>query len=178
MYSKIRPIHRINRVLWLSVLAGMIVLIAVSFILFFSGRLTSAVVQNSGQMDNYLMLFTIALLLLIFYLKRTYLTPQSLVARARKKKVAFGTGDIADLVETFGEDSLVPAKVLIIMRRYFMLVWSIANLILLLGFTVAILTGNFQTFLIYAIVSLYTMSINFPSFTLIEACLSLIQSES
>ncbi len=170
-YSKLRLIHRVNRVLWLSVLAGMLVLIAVSLVFYFSGQLTSAVLQTPVRLDDYLMVLTVVLLLLIFYLKRTYLTPEALVRRAQNKQVAFGTGDIADLVNEFGEDSILPAKILIIMRRYFMLVWSIANVILLLGFTVAILTGHFQTFIIYSVVSLYTMSINFPAFTLIEQCM-------
>jgi len=96
------------------------------------------------------------------------LTPKKLIIRAAKKKMSYGTGDIADLVTEFGDDAVQLAKTLIIMRRYFMLVWSIANIILVFGFIAFILASQFQTFLIYSVVSIYSTIINFPFFRLIE----------
>lgn len=166
--QRLRKIHRVNRVLWLSVLAGMLVLIVVALLLKYSGIVTGALLQGNPQFDNLMLMLTVGLLFLIFFLKRNYLIPKKLISRATKKNISFGAGDIADLVIEFGDEAVQLAKTLIIMRRYFMLVWSIANIILVFGFIAFILASQFQTFLIYSVISLYSMGINFPFFSLIE----------
>ena len=177
VYDKLRHIHRVNRVLWTSVLSGMIFLFILTFIFKYYGYMSTATLRANPQLENLMLLFTIGLLFLIFYLKRHYLVPNKLTDRAEKKEVAYGTGDIADFKAEFGEDVSTIAKTLILMRRYFLLVWSIANIVLLCGFIAFILAGQFQTFLIYVVVSLYSMFINFPSFTLIEKCVAIIDEK-
>ena len=172
-YSKLREIHRVNRVLWIALLSGMGILVLTAALFRFGGLLETAVPTAGSRTDNIILVITLALLFIVFYLKRHYLVPAKIVARARKKKIAAGSGDIAGFIAEFGEEVAVIAYALIIMRRYFMLVWSIANIILLLGFIVFIAAGQFQTFLIYAVISAYSMGINFPSFRIIEQCTSL-----
>lgn len=172
--QKIRNIHRQNRVLWLSVLAGMIMLIIVTFLLRFNGVIGETMLSTRPRLENTLFLITVALLFLSFYLKRHYLVPAKMVERAAKKEIAFSAGEMGDLVETFGDEGKMIAKVLILMRRYFMLVWSVANILLLFGFISYLLAGQFQTFLIYALIGLYSMVINFPAYSFIEKCLGLL----
>jgi len=177
VYDKLRHIHRVNRVLWTSVLSGMILLFIITFIFKYNGYISAVTLSANPQLENMMLLFTIGLLFLIFYLKRHYLVPRKLIDRAEKKEISYGTGDIADFKEEFGEDVSIIAKALILMRRYFMLVWSLANIVLLFGFIAFILAGQFQTFLIYVVVSLYSMFINFPSFALIEKCVAIVDEK-
>jgi len=60
--QKLRRIHRVNRVLWTSVLAGMLVLIVVALFFKFSGFITSAVLQGNPQFDNLMLILTVGLL--------------------------------------------------------------------------------------------------------------------
>jgi len=174
-YTKLREIHRVNRVLWMALLSGMGILVLTAALFRFGGLFETAVPTAGSRTDNIILVITLVLLFIVFYLKRHYLVPAKMVARARKKKGTESSGDIADFIAEFGEDAIVIARTLIIMRRYFMLVWSIANIILLLGFIVFIAAGQFQTFLIYAVISAYSMGINFPSYRIIEQCASLAE---
>lgn len=175
-YNTLRQIHRANRVLWMSLFSGMSILVITALIFKLGGLFQAQTPSLDSKTDNVILLFTLALLFTVFYLKRHYLVPAKMVARAQKKELSYGSGDIADFYAAFGENTATLSKTLIIMRRYFMLVWSIANVILLLGFIVFITAGQFQTFLIYAVISAYSMSINFPSFKIIEQCASLLEN--
>lgn len=174
LQQKIRNVHRQNRVLWFSVLAGMIMLVLVTFILRMTSGLEQSNVMINPKMENFLFLLTLGLLLLIFYLKRHYLVPSKMVERAAKKNINISGAEMVDLVETFGDETRMIARVLILMRRYFMLVWSVANILLLFGFISYLLAGQFQTFLIYALIGFYSMIINFPAYSFIEKCLVLL----
>jgi len=174
-YTKLRQIHRVNRVLWMSLLSGMGILVLTAILFKFGGFFQTSVPSVDSKLDNAILIFTLALLFTVFYLKRHYLIPAKMVARAQKKEISVGGGDIAAFITEFGENAMTIAKTLVIMRRYFMLVWSIANVILLLGFIVFIAAGQFQTFLIYAVISAYSMAINFPSFKIIEHCMSILE---
>lgn len=176
--EKLRIIHRTNRVLWAAVLTGMIVLVLVSAFLKKLQLFSSPQIKIDPTLENIFLLIVVGLLFFVFYLKRHYLQGAKLIERARVKDVHVTTGDIADFVAQFGAQADLLAKALILMRRYFMLVWSTANIILLFGFFAFLLAGQFQTLLIYAVVSIYSMSINFPSFHLIESCRDLLAEES
>ncbi len=173
-YNKLRHIHRVNRVLWTALLSGMSILVLTAVLFKFGGFFQTVSPTVDSKADNVILLVTLALLFTVFYLKRHYLIPAKMVARAHKKEISYGSGDIADFVAEFGDKASVIARTLIIMRRYFMLVWSVANVILLLGFIVFIAAGQFQTFLIYTVISAYSMIINFPSFKIIEQCMAVL----
>ncbi len=172
--QKIRNIHRQNRVLWISVLAGMIMLILVTLILRWNGSIGETALNIRPEMENTLFLVTVALLFLSFYLKRHYLVPQKMIERASKKEINITSVEMIDILDSFGNETKMVVKVLILMRRYFMLVWSVANILLLFGFISFLLAGQFQTFLIYALIGLYSLTINFPAFSFIEKCLGLM----
>jgi len=149
-------------------------LILVTFLLRLNGSISETVLDASPKLENTLFLITIALLFLSFYLKRHYLVPQKMVDRASKKEINVSSAEMVDIIDTFGDETKMVVKVLILMRRYFMLVWSVANILLLFGFISFLLAGQFQTFLIYALIGLYSLIINFPAFSFIENCLALM----
>jgi len=173
--QSLRHNHRINRVLWISVLAGMVVIFFVALAFRINGLIDSQIIQVNPKSDNLFLLITIGLLFLILYLKRHYLLPDKIVLRAKKKQNVEATGDLAEFSREFGNAVEPIVKALILLRRYYMLVWSVANLILLLGFIAFILAGQFQTFLVYTVVSFYSIVINFPSFKKIEAIVDILE---
>lgn len=174
--DRLRVIHRTNRVLWLSVLSGMVVLVLVTYILKQNELFSQSEILISNRAENLFLLLVVGLLFFVFYLKRHYLQATELVQRALTREVNLASSDIADLAQVPSDEADALARVLILMRRYFMLVWSTANIILLVGFVTYLLANQFQTFMIYAVVSFYSMSINFPSFRLIESCREMINA--
>ena len=175
--QSLRHIHRIDRVLWISVFSGMLVISVVALIFNYTGLLTGQLIQLDPQLDNALLVLTIGLLFLIFYLKRQFLVPEKIAKRAQRKNIVNITHDISSLKNEFGEKAELVKTALMLIRRYFMLVWSVANVILLLGFIVFMLAGQFQTFLIYAVVAFYSMIINFPVLNKMLAVIELIDKQ-
>lgn len=176
--DQLRRIYRVNRVLYFSILLGMSTLTLVAAIFHFSEVLTQQNLIDVYSVDRVLLMVVFVLLFLILYLKRTYLTPEKLITRAEKRTLNIVSNDVADFVQEFGNRANLLAKALIIMRRYFMVIWSIANLVILLAFIGYILTANFRIFLIYSVVSFYSLAINYPGFRLVERCYYLAEERA
>ncbi len=169
MYAKLRHIHRVNRILWSSILGGMLVLGLVG-VLFYYMKLIQWQPLSLHNIDQILFFGAIVLVVLIFYIKRHYLELHKLIERARVRSVNLSASDAADFMEEFDANATLLVKTLMLMRRYYMVVWSIANLILIIGFIYFVISGLFRTFLMYLILSVYVMLTNFPFFSLIERC--------
>ena len=167
---KLRKIHRVNLLIWGSILFGIIVLAVIAIVFKNLNIVTEPVIYNLRQLDNLMLLITIFLLFFIFYLKRNYLTPIKIIEQAEKKDLNLEQGDAAELVNEFGKEAEKLAKALILMRRYYIFVWVTAELIVLLGFLEYILALYFKGFLIYVIVGMFSLAINFPLFSKIERC--------
>ncbi len=172
--QKVRNLYRVNRLLWYAVLSGIITLLLVGFLLSYSNSITPESPTNHGALGNVLFILSVILLFIVFHMKRTYLDPQKLVWRAQKKTLQITSVDLADFISQFGEEADTMAKTLILLRRYYMVIWSIANLITLIGFIEFVVTGNLRILGIYGIVGLYSLLINFPSFRIIERCYQII----
>lgn len=169
MYAKLRHIHRVNRILWSSILGGMLVLGLVG-VFFYYMKLIQWQPLLLHKVDQFLFLLAIVLVVLIFYIKRHYLDLHKLIERAGVRPVNLSAADAADFMEEFDANATLLVKTLMLMRRYFMVIWSIANLILIVGFIYFVISGLFKTFLMYLIIAVYVMLTNFPSFKLIERC--------
>ncbi len=167
--EKVRKIHRVNRLLWLAVLSGMLVLTVVAFI-FYYFKLVEWNPNAYRNFDRIVYLVVLFLLFLIFYLKRHYLEPNKLVERVKNRQVVINIEDMADLLQQFGSEYDLLARALTLTRRYLMLIWSVANLILIIGFIYFLMTGLLKAYLIYALIAIYSIAINFPAFSYIERC--------
>jgi len=168
MRDTLRRIHRVNRTLWLGIMSGVLVLTVISFFFYVGGILDSAVVNPRHPVNQALMFLVFALLLLIMYVKRHYLQTGKIVERAQRRELSITAADVTDMVAGFGKETNLLAKALIIMRRYYMVIWSAADLIVIIGFIQYILTMSFRSFVIYATVGILSLLINFPRFTIIE----------
>ena len=169
MRDTLRRIHRVNRTLWLSILSGVLILVVISLFFYFGNFLDMAVVGRPHLVDQALLFLVFALLLLIMYVKRNYLQPNKMIERARRRDLSITSADVTDLVSTFGKETNLLAKALIIMRRYYMVIWSAADLIVIIGFIQYILTMTFKSFLVYTAAGILSLIINFPRFTVIES---------
>jgi len=167
--DKVRRIYRLNRMLWIATIVGMGFLNLFVLVFNYFGIIVEPSVENVVNVDNLIMGVILMLAFLILYLKRTYLPPKKLIERAKKKDLSIVPDDVRDLLHEFGDDGDTMAKALIILRRYYMVIWSVANLITILAFIDYIIALRFQSFWIYSVVAIYSMVINFPRFDKIEA---------
>ncbi len=175
--QKLRILYRGNRVLWFAVLFGILTLMGVGYVLHATGTLATKPLGTRDSVSNIFLFIALLLLYIIFHIKRTYLTPKKLIWRARRKKVDFVAPDAADFVAEFGEKADLLIKALMLLRRYYMVIWSIANVITLLGFVEFVISGTLRVLITYGVVSLYSLFINYPSFKLIERCYNVLEIE-
>ncbi len=175
--KKVRHLYRVNRILWTGVFAGVLTLIGLGYL--FHQMNTMAVQPGAigPQTDTIILFLAIGLLYIVFHMKRTYLAPDRLIKRAQTKTLQITSVDLEDFIAEFGNEANVMAKTLILLRRYYMVIWSIANLITLLGFIQFVISGEIKVLMIYGVVSLYSLLINFPSFRIIEQCYTKISQD-
>lgn len=176
--QKLRNLYRVNRVLWIGILGGVLTLLVIGFFLSQTGVVKPVPADvGKDQLGNAFLIIAIILLYIVFHMKRTYLNPKKLIWRARKKKIDIAAMDVQDFVAEFGENADVLLKALMLLRRYYMVIWSLANIVALLGFVEFAVSGNLRILGIYGVVSLYSIAINFPSFGIIERCYHLLETE-
>ncbi len=175
--QKVRNLYRVNRVLWISVFSGVVMLLLVGYLFYYWDTIPGDQTSTTTGLGNVVMMVAIGLLFIVFHMKRTYLDPRKLVWRAKNKKLQITSVDLADFIAQFGQTADTMAKTLILLRRYYMVIWSIANLITLLGFIEFILSGQIKVLLVYGVVSIYSLLINYPSFKIIEQCYAIIHDE-
>lgn len=175
--SKLRRIHRVNRLLWIAILTDILIISLIAIILWYFNILSEPVLSSMKTFNDISLIVVVGLLFTVMYLKRTYLLPNKIIERANQKEIHIEAADVVDFIQEFGKEANIMAKALIIMRRYFMVIWSIANLILLIGFISFVLSLNLRNFIIYGIVGLYSLLINFPRFSIVEDCYYKITNE-
>jgi hypothetical protein len=144
--------NKANVILWGAILTGIVILSLIVFILDQSQTFSPIpVAQNVNQI-----LFIVAVIAAfgILILKRSIFLAHKIVAYAVKK-------------ETEDKTQIILNRI----RRNYILVWALAEVICLIGFLNYIFTVNFQTYLVFAIVSIYSVVINFPRQNLADQCI-------
>jgi len=167
---KLMRIYRENKTLYFAILAGMLTIIIIAVIFNFSDILQKEPLIDAYTVDRILLMAAVFLLMMVIFIKRVFLLPKKLISSAVKSKAKITAADMSDLITEPGNGEINLAKALNIMRRWYMVIWSAANLVILLAFTGFILIGNFKIFLVYSAVGLYSTAINFPVFAMLEKC--------
>lgn len=141
--NKLDNFFKVNFILWGAILLGMIVISAVGYILNSMQAFTP--VENIAEYKNIFFLTAIALAIAILMLKRNNFMPQKLAS-------AFSNlpAEEAEL------------KVLAKIRQNFIVVWTLGEAILLIGFVELVLSATIESFLIYLVVSFYSVIMNYP----------------
>jgi hypothetical protein len=115
-------------------------------------------VDNAVQFNQVMFLIAVALAFAILFFKRSLFIP----------------GKIVDV----SPEKTSPQKselVLIQLRKNYIIVWTLGEAICIIGFINYIFTVDFQHFLVFAVVSLYSVLINMPRIAIAEKCMELIQ---
>ena len=149
MQTDLNFYHKTNMIIWGAILSGMVILFGVTFVLdkmeIFAGNLTA------NPLSQVFFIIAIILAFSILFLKRVFFIPEKIV----------------------GVNKLSESEALGKLRRNYIMIWSLGEVICLLGFIDYILTVNFRSFLIYAVVGIYAVGVSMPRKTIAESCASL-----
>jgi hypothetical protein len=152
MSHDLKIFHKTNVFIWATIIAAMIVLSLVVFIL--DQQKSFVPIPEAVGVSKILFIVAVVLAFGILILKRTAFLPQKIVSRTVKKAAEDKTRIILNII-----------------RRNYIVVWAVAELICLIGFITYIFTVNFQSYLIFAVVGIYSVLINFPRQYLAEGCI-------
>jgi len=156
--------HQKSRTMWFAILAGIISLIILVVIFHFAELFKDPLVKDLKSMNQLFLFIVFALAFLIIILKRIFFAPSQLVSAARRKAYKQGGG----------QDTEAKRKTLRYaldrIHTFSLVLWVLADLIVIAGFLSYIFMLSFQTFIIYAVVGLYSLLINYPKYGLLEAC--------
>jgi len=154
----ITEFHKKNMIIWGAILLGMIAISAVAY--FLENSLIFVPVPEGIAIKNILFIIAILFAVAILYLKRSFLSPETVVAKA---------------VNILPEN---PAEyVLLNIRKNYIILWALSELILFMGFVEYVFVVNFRSFLIYAVVGIYALVINIPKQSFNEKCLELLNEK-
>jgi hypothetical protein len=115
---------------------------------------------DSQTIAQAIFIAAIVMLIAILFLKRTVFSPDKIIRNARNLA---------------GSDA--EAFVLNKIRRNYLIVWALAELVCLLGFFNFIMLADFQNYLIFAIVSLYSLIVNIPREALIVQSMDMLKEQ-
>ena len=135
--------HKTNMTLWGAVLGGVIILSMVVYYLHSSASVTA--LPESQDVAQVMFFAAVILAIGILFLKRSVLAPAKIVKSAK------------NLSEESAEQFVI-SKI----RRNYIIIWAMAELICLLGFFNYIMLADIQNYLIFAVVSIYSLLINMP----------------
>ncbi len=142
--EQIAAAHKKNIFLWIIILIGMLILVAVVYIL--DALVLLMPVPDSGQIGQILFIGAVFLAGAILVLKRSIFLPEKVVGRIP-----------AGLAKEEQSGALL-ARI----QVNYIIVWALGEAILIIGFVNYILTTDFSNFLIFAIVGIYSLLINIP----------------
>ena len=153
----LKSFHRTNLVLWIIILSSILIIAIVIFIL--DHMKINQLIETNPLIEKLLFLFAIAFALTIILLKRSIFHPSNIV------------NSIKNNVES---DQY---KILLFkLRRNYIIVWSLGELICIVGLVDYFLFIRINSFLVYSAVSIYSIIINIPRITIIEKCINLIKA--
>jgi hypothetical protein len=171
-----RQFNRVNILIWLAILIGTLTLVLISFLLWRSGSIGKAI-PAEATFQNGIFIFVVGFLFVLAFFKRTRLIPERIVAKAGKERGKMLPAPLTGLMIEFGEPGALFGQALLLMRKYYLIIWTLAEFAVLGGFILFIITLQFRTFAIFAVAGIYPLIINFPAISLIEKCRALVFTE-
>jgi len=148
--------------IWFTVLFGMLGLIAVLLVTYSIGFIDPIPVVDAAVADKITMFVILVLLIISFYIKRSALSLSKIMDKAGESKIPIDRKFWA-----FQQDDkkmeMLAAAVQIVGRNR-LIVWFLADLIIIASVINFILAPVLNSFYIYCIVAIYSLSINYPSY--------------
>jgi hypothetical protein len=147
--------HRMNMIIWDSILAGIAIITIFVYIL--DQIRISRIIETGLFFHNIPFLTAIALAFIILILKRSIFLPANIVHRVMREN-------------SLNRELLLMNRI----RRNYIIVWSLGELICIAGFIDFLMFLRFKSFLVYLIVSVYSILINIPKLSKLEKSLELL----
>ncbi|KAA3617172.1 MAG: hypothetical protein D8M58_03725 [Calditrichaeota bacterium] len=154
-----------NRIVWGAVLFGMISLILISVALYYLDIIDRLPVVHPQKADNIALFVILFFVLLIFYIKQTILTPAKLIEKSKKPGIELNNL-LAPLASDADEKKLTFLKCVQIFNKKMLIVWFLADLVVLTAFVNFILAPVLNKFIMYSFVGLFSLIINFPNLSI------------
>jgi len=147
--------YKTNLIIWLAIIIGMMVLIGLTYFLDQSN--TFEPITDTLKVKNVLFALILISALAVLFLKRSFLDFNKIYDKIK-----------------LSENQQIKSAFFNKLRSNYIIIWAISESIILLGFVEYVLLCNFQSFLLYAVVGLYAISVNFPRKSLFERHLKLL----
>jgi hypothetical protein len=163
--SGLLVIHQKYKLIWISVLSGMTGLVLVAFLLQYLNLIGTEAVVDPYLTDKIVLLIIFVLVFAIFFLKRSYLNISKIVAKAKvsDKKI---NGQLFSFLSESDEKQKLLAKAVTVTNSIMIVIWMLANAIVITAFFNFILVPYIKTFIIYSLIGIYLQIVNFPSLKL------------
>jgi hypothetical protein len=153
-------LHKKFKSLWLVVLLGMLVIIILAYMLFHFQWIELTPLFSPADAEKVTLVLIIIIVIGIFYLKKSHLVASKIKQKSQKYKGKINREEFAFLTLENEKHAVFAASV-IYLNRIFLIVWFLADLIVLIAFVNFILALN--PFLIYSLVGLYSLIANYPT---------------
>ena len=147
----IKNAHRINLTIWIAIISFIVVLTMITF--FIDSMSPIQPVEGANQINQFAFLLAVVLAFAILIFKRTLFMPEKILAKYKHES--------AELLTTLCLNQI---------RKNYIIEWAMGEAICILGFVNYILTANRQYFLVFAVVSIYSVLINMPRIALLKRC--------
>jgi hypothetical protein len=149
--QQIKEFHRINILIWTAIIVTVIILSAIAYIL---DRINIfQPVPDAAQINQIIFFIAVVIAFAILFLKRSFFLPDKIINKLSEGSVE------TKLILTYSQ-----------IRRNYIIVWGLGESIAVLGFVNYTLTADFTYFLVFGIVSLYSILINTPRIALLKIC--------
>jgi hypothetical protein len=154
MSTDLNVYQKTNRMIWISIITGVIILTGI--VLVFNRLQIFYTIPNITVVGEILFLIALGLGIAILVLKRTMFRLDKVLEQGLA------------LTDTARQENFVLVKI----RRNYIVLWLLAEMIGLLGFIFYLFTADLQNYLLFAVVSLYSLVINYPREQLIKIVLT------
>lgn len=152
----IQQYHRINILIWVSIISFVIILTLLGYFLDSSGTMLPA--QNALQINQILFLLAVIIAFGILFLKRSLFNPKKIIVSALDQSLQ------EKIDQTLAK-----------LRRNYIIVWAMGEIIGIIGFINYMVTVDVQYLLVFSVVSIYSILINMPRISIAESCVDLVK---
>ncbi len=152
----IKEFHRTNVIIWIGIIVTVVVLGIIIFII--DDMNIFQPISNAAQINQIIFFIAVVIAFAILFLKRSFFLPEKIISKIPEKPI--------------------PEKInlcLVQIRKNYIIVWGLGEAIVVLGFVNYILTVDFQYFLVFSIVGVYSILINIPRIVLATNCVERIR---
>ena len=154
--QRIKEFHRSNVIIWVAIITGIIILTVVTYII--DGMRMFDPLNNAAQINQIIFFIAVVAAFAILFLKRTFFLPEKIINKLD------GSSPDERINQVFNQ-----------IKKNYIIVWGLGEFICLIGFVNYILTTDFNYFLVFAVVSLYSILINMPRIALPINCIDRIR---